>query len=227
MDFDNLNADVTRILNKHYTKGRDGHKIKYVVIHYNGGNLTVDGCYNVWQTRKASAHYQVQSDGVIGQLVWDSNTAWHAGNWVANCESIGIEHANIGNAITADCINSGAHLTAAVCRYYGLGRPEWGVNVFPHQHFSATDCPGPLRDGTYYNTQYMALAQAYYDGDEIMTDADKQDVINGVMTALKNYTYDPTGRGMNVNIFEHVKWIAASLNELRADVNTLIAKVGK
>ena len=41
-----------------------------------------------------AAHYQVEDDGTIGQLVWDSNTAWHASNWDANCRSIGVEHAN-------------------------------------------------------------------------------------------------------------------------------------
>ena len=35
----------------------------------------------------------MQSDGIVGQLVWDCDTVWHAGNWQANITSIGIEHA--------------------------------------------------------------------------------------------------------------------------------------
>lgn len=120
MDFENLNADVNKILTKHFTRGRGGYGIEFVVIHYNAGDLTVEGCYNVWQTREASAHYQVESSGRIGQLVWDGDMAWHAGNGTANRKSIGIEHANQGNTMTDACIENGAHLCAAICKYYKL-----------------------------------------------------------------------------------------------------------
>ena len=75
MDWIGLNADVERILTKHYTPGRNG-SIKAVTIHHMGGNLSIDGCYSTWQTREASAHYAVQADGTIGQLVNDWDTAW-------------------------------------------------------------------------------------------------------------------------------------------------------
>ncbi len=52
---------------------------------------------------------------------------------------------------------------AAICKAYGLGRPEWRVNVFPHRDFQATSCPGPLREGTSYHNRYMARAQQWYD----------------------------------------------------------------
>lgn len=162
MDWKNLNADVNCILSKHFTSGRGGNKINKVIIHYNAGDLTVEGCYSVWQTREASAHYQVESSGRIGQLVWDSDTAWHAGNWSANQTSIGIEHANkSGGYVTDECLDAGAHLTAAVCAYYGLGRPQWKKNVFPHSYFSATSCPGRLQDEQ--NEAYMTRAQQWYD----------------------------------------------------------------
>lgn len=163
MDWRGLNADKNMWLTKHYTAGRQGNGIQYVVIHYNAGNLTTEGCYSVWQTRQASAHYQVESDGTVGQLVHDRDTAWHAGNWQANLRSIGIEHANIGSTVTDACLESGAHLVAAICLAYKLGRPQWMRNVYPHMHFAATDCPGPLRDGTDYNRRYMDLAGRWYD----------------------------------------------------------------
>ena len=163
MDFAGLHADRNRILTKHFTPGRNGKPISSVVLHYNDGDLSIDGCYDTWQTRQASAHYQVQSDGLVGQLVWDGDTAWHAGNWDANCRSIGIEHANRGDSLTDECIESGSHLVAALCLYYKLGRPQWGVNVLPHNHFSSTDCPGPLREGTSYHDRYMARAAEWYD----------------------------------------------------------------
>ena len=161
-NWEKCEADVVKLLNKHYTKGRSGRRIQYIVEHYNAGNLTVGGCWSVWQTRQASAHYQVEDDGTIGQLVWDSNTAWHAGNWDANCKSIGIEHANRPDGtITEATLDNGAHLTAALCHLYGLGRPQWGRNVYPHKHFQATSCPGQIYESQ--RQAYIERAQYWYD----------------------------------------------------------------
>lgn len=161
-DWEKLEADVDLILDRHYTPGRSGREVDKVVVHYNAGNLTAEGCYSVWQTREASAHYQVEDGGRVGQLVWDRDTAWHAGNWDQNCRSIGIEHANRADGTVSEaCLDNGAHLTAAVCKAYGLGRPEWLVNVFPHKHFQDTSCPGQI-----YGSQkdaYIRRAQAWYD----------------------------------------------------------------
>ena len=161
MDFEGLHADKDLILKKHFTSGRGGKKIEKVVIHYNAANLSIEQCYNVWQNREASAHYQVQSDGLIGQLVHDWDTAWHAGDFNVNQTSIGIEHANRSDGtITPECLEAGAHLTAAICLFYNLGIPQWGVNVFPHKWFSPTACPGEL-----YGSQkndYIRRAQDWY-----------------------------------------------------------------
>ncbi|BAQ30517.1 N-acetylmuramoyl-L-alanine amidase [Bifidobacterium scardovii] len=163
-NWDTLEADEDMILTTHYTPGRSGRKIDKVLVHHNAGNLSIAGCYSVWQTREASAHYQVDANGRIGQLVWDADTAWHAGNWEANLTSIGIEHADISTnpwKVSDATLDNGAHLVAALCKHYGLGRPAWGVNVFPHSAFSSTECPASL-----YGSQkdaYMAKAQAWYD----------------------------------------------------------------
>ena len=162
MNWNTLDADVNKIMNIHFSKGRSGRKVNKIVVHYNAGDLTVEGCYSVWQTRPASAHYQVESSGRIGQLVWDSDTAWHASNWDVNCSSIGIEHANKADGtITEACLDNGAHLVAALCKHFGLGRPQWLVNIFPHKYFAATSCPGQI-----YGSQkdaYIQRAQQWYD----------------------------------------------------------------
>lgn len=163
-NWNTLEADVDLIMNKHYTARRSGRRIGKVIIHHNAGNLSIRGCWDVWQSRPASAHYQVQSDGKIGQLVWDRDTAWHAGNWNANTTSIGIEHADISSKpwkVSDACLDNGAHLVAAICRYYKLGRPAWGKNVFGHKNFSSTECPASLAGSQH--TAYMARAQYWYD----------------------------------------------------------------
>lgn len=162
--WENLEADENLILATHMTKGRQGCKIDKIVVHHNGGNLTGKGCYDVWQTREASAHYQVAADGRITQLVWDTDTAWHSGDWNANLTSIGVEHADISAdpwMLSEATLDNGAHLVAALCKHYGLGRPQWRVNVFPHSDFTSTACPASIAGSQ--NAAYMAKAQAYYD----------------------------------------------------------------
>lgn len=165
MDFRNLRADVELYISKHFTPGRCGCRIEFVGIHHTAAvGLTVRGCYGVWQTRPASAHYLVQSDGVIGQLVRDRDTAWALGDFDANCRSVNIEHANNGAnpwTVSEACLDSGAHLVAALCHAYGLGRPVWGRNVRPHKAFAATACPGELAGSQ--RDAYTARAQYYYD----------------------------------------------------------------
>jgi len=149
-------------MTKHYTPGRTA-KISKIVLHHNAGNLTVQGCWDVWQTRQASAHYQVQRDGLIGQLVKTTDTAWHA--TTANPSSIGIEHANAtmapGWTISDATLEAGAHLVAALCKHHGLGRPAWKVNVFPHSAFNSTACPGAIQGSQ--NQAYMTRAAYWYD----------------------------------------------------------------
>lgn len=166
MDFENLQADVNMILPTHYSSGRSGCSIDKVILHHNMGDLSVESCYNIWLNREASAHYQVESSGRIGQLVNDWDTAWHAGDWDANCTSIGIEHADCcmdPYRISDECAEAGAHLTAAICLYYNLGRPTWGINVFGHSDFQATACPASLKVGGADHDRYMNRAQEWYD----------------------------------------------------------------
>lgn len=167
-NWDTLDADVVRLMNKHYTIGRSGHRIEMVVIHHNAGILSIDQIWNVWQTRQASAHYQVESGGRIGQLVFDRDTAWHAANSNINARSIGIEVSNSGGAtadwpITNIAIEETAHLTAAICRLYKLGRPKSGTNVRFHREFTSTSCPYHLAPGGKYHNTLMDRAAYWYD----------------------------------------------------------------
>lgn len=166
--WETLQPDVYKLMNKHYTAGRGGRSINKIVIHHNGGSLTVDQIWDVWQTRQASAHYQVDTAGRIGQLVNDQDTAWHAGDWDTNTTSIGIEHAQISGTgatgpVSAKTLEEGAHLVAALCKAYNLGRPQWWRNMFPHSNFASTECPGHLHPNGSQGKNYVSRAQHWYD----------------------------------------------------------------
>ena len=167
-DWLTLQPDRVKLMNKHYTPGRGGSKLECVVVHHNAGVLSIDQIWDVWQTRPASAHYQVTSSGEIGQLVWDRDTAWHAANSWMNQRSIGIEVSNSAGPdqdwpITPTAVREAGRLIAAICLYYKLGRPNSGTNVRYHREFTSTGCPYHLAPGGKYNAALIGEAQRFYD----------------------------------------------------------------
>lgn len=168
MDYSNLIADKQYFIDRSYTSGREGHDVEFIVLHHNAGvRQSTETVGNFWEGSGTSAHYQVEADGTIGQLVHDYDTAYHAGSWEANIKSIGIEHANITGPndttpwdISDATLKYGGYLTGALCYGYGLGAPTWGWNVFPHSDFSSTACPFQLRDK--YRDLYMGYAVEMY-----------------------------------------------------------------
>lgn len=167
-DWGTCDADEVKLLGQNYASGRP-YGIDYITIHHMAGDLDADGCNRAWRASGASAHYSVDRDGVVCQHVWDGDRAYACGDGVGigsggNDRSISIEHANNSSnpwTVYPKALEEGAHLVAALCRLYGLGRPEWMGNVFPHKHWAATACPGELAGSQ--NAQYMARAQYWYD----------------------------------------------------------------
>lgn len=163
-DWETLQPDATYWMKKHYAPGRGGRKIEKIVIHHNAGNLSLKQIYDVWQIRQASAHYQIDAQGRVGQYVRDADTAWAVGGGM-NSSTISIEHANNRFApswtVSEATLDNGAHLVAALCKHFQLGPPRWGINVFPHQAFYPTACPGALAGSQ--NAAYMAHARYWYE----------------------------------------------------------------
>ena len=180
-DWKTLQPDKIKLIQKHYTQGRAGAKVEFVVLHHLAGIGRTADVWDWWQTRQASAHYVVEIDGLIGQLVWDRDTAWANANTWANQRAITIEHCNsaVGDStgwpISDKTLEEGSHLVAAVCVYYGLGRPKWNVNVFPHSKWGSTSCPHQLDTWGWYHDIYMERAGEWYDimtGDKHIEDYD-------------------------------------------------------
>lgn len=165
-DWLTVQADKVRLMGKHFTRGRAGDRIRFITRHHTAGRNTTESVWQLWQTREASAHYIVEPTGLIGQLVWDRDTAWANGDSVANRQTIAIEHSTDGGpdySISQETIINGARLAAALCRYYHLGRPEFGVNIRDHKEFSNTTCPYHLAKGGKYHDMWMAEAKRFYD----------------------------------------------------------------
>ncbi len=140
------------------------YKKKSVTIHHNGGNLSHEGVLNVWKTRPASAHFDVDASGAVAQYVLVNEYAWAVGNTQGNCETISIEMANSTGApswkVADATIQSAARLAGWLFAHVIGERPSTS-NLFQHNHWSSTDCPGPYVKNLW--TAFIKSAQEAYD----------------------------------------------------------------
>jgi hypothetical protein len=170
-----------------YSTGRGGSRIRYVVIHDIEG--TMPGAIAVFRNPRyaASAHYIVRArDGHIVQMVRESDRAWHAGHWLFNSSSIGIEHEgfayrpNGGGYYTERQYRASAELVCAIARRYDIPidrRHIVGHANVPRSRNSTTLCPdsrpcggsaGHTDPGRYWNWRlYMSLVSACVGGRDV------------------------------------------------------------
>jgi N-acetyl-anhydromuramyl-L-alanine amidase AmpD len=128
--------------------------IRYVIIHTTQGSYT--SALNWFQNPAAgvSAHYTIRSsDGQITQSVSERNIAYHAGNWIYNTQSVGIEHEGyVSNAswYTDAMYRSSAALTRSICQRYGI--PMTRARIIGHNEVPGADHtdPGPYWNWNYY-----------------------------------------------------------------------------
>jgi hypothetical protein len=137
---------------KYFTPGRQGHTIKYIVIHtlldslqggincfYDPGKWCRDP--RTKKPREVSAHYLIGKDGSITQMVHEGDTAWHAGNWQYNLESIGIEHEGFvedPNWATEEMYQASARLVRYLVDKYGIPLE----NIIGHNQVPDPEEPG-------------------------------------------------------------------------------------
>lgn len=125
-----------------FTQGRQGQKIQGVIIHWAVG--TIESANTTFQnrSRNTSAHYGVQDDTVF-QWVDDGSTAYHAGNWTVNTQTIGIEHsAQPGRDASQATLETSAQLIADLSKKHGFAINS--STVRPHNAIKATQCPGTI-----------------------------------------------------------------------------------
>lgn len=126
-----------------FTKGREDKKVNKFVIHWFGVG-TLDSADKRFQNadNKVSAHYGI-SDNTVYQWVETDNTAYHAGNWEVNTESIGIEHdATTVKKTTEATYETSSSLIAELSNKYNI--PLDTEHVVGHKTITATQCPGTI-----------------------------------------------------------------------------------
>lgn len=140
--------------------------IDMIIIHDIEGGAS--SAIQVFQTPNyaGSAHYVIDYDGSITQMVREHDVAWHAGNWDYNTRAIGIEHAGFAccpDYTTAE-YNASAALAASICSRYGV--PMDRTHVIGHY-----EVPDPNNPGLYGGVDHHTDPGAYWDWTYYMAQA--------------------------------------------------------
>lgn len=142
------------LISKNYTSGREGKPIKRILLHtYAGFDRSLYDWFNT-NNLDTSAHYAVFLDGGVERYVRDHDTAWHAGNYECNLESIGIEHQDNNkpedSKRTKELYNSSSELVAILCTVFNIPcrllskEEKWEAGIAEHNFYTNTACPGGL-----------------------------------------------------------------------------------
>lgn len=103
-----------------------------IVIHKAEGSAV--GTWSWFQNPAAqsSAHYVVDPNGSVVQMLRDQDIGWHAGNWSVNQTSIGIEQAGFTyrDDVSDAQLRGLAALTAWLCDQYGI--PKDRAHIIGH-----------------------------------------------------------------------------------------------
>lgn len=134
-----------------------------ITFHHNGGRLSLQGCLDVWKTRPASAQFDVDGQGALGQYVGVNMYAWATGNTQGNKESISIEMANatlapdylVADVTWREAARLGGWLFARV-----IGAAPTRQTVHVHHDWKSTACAGPYIDKI-REQMFQAVLAAY------------------------------------------------------------------
>lgn len=138
-------------LSPNYNKRK--YKITKITIHHMAGNLSVEGCGNVFATsaRQASSNYGVGTDGRVGLYVDEKNRAWTSSNADNDHRAVTIEVANDGGGpnwhVSDKALQTTIDLCVDICKRNGIERLNFtgdkSGNLTMHKYFTNTACPGP------------------------------------------------------------------------------------
>lgn len=136
---------------KNYTH-MENKKITKVTIHHQAGAASPEKLAQMFNgARQASSNYGISNDGVISQMVKESDRAWTSGSSWNDGQAVTIEVANSGGApdwpISPAAYNALINLCADICKRNGIipSYKEGDINqsFTLHCYYQATACPGP------------------------------------------------------------------------------------
>ncbi|MCL6437201.1 MAG: N-acetylmuramoyl-L-alanine amidase [Rubrobacteraceae bacterium] len=136
-----------------YTPGRQGVKVDTIVIHVMESSQTSAISWFQNPGAQVSAHYCLDPADAC-QMVSESDTAWHAGNWTYNLRSVGIEHRgyyNDPNNWSEALLERSAKIAAGIIHRHGI--PVDRKHIIGHGEVPGSphpNCPGPYFPWSHY-----------------------------------------------------------------------------
>ncbi len=147
-------------ISPHRTSPRN-HKIDTITIHHMAGDLSVETCGNVFQSRQASSNYGIGTDGRVAMYVQESDRSWASSNAANDHRAVTIEVANSSAGgdwpVSDKAMKSLIALCVDICTRNGIPKLNFtgdkSGNLTMHCYFAATACPGPYLKSKF---QYIA-----------------------------------------------------------------------
>lgn len=142
-------------ISPHRTSPRN-HPIDTITIHHMAGNLSVEACGNVFQSREASSNYGIGTDGRVGMYVEEKDRSWASANGANDHRAVTIEVANDGGDnwhVSDTALEKCIELCVDICKRNGIEKLNFtgnkSGNLTMHKWFIATACPGPYLEGKF------------------------------------------------------------------------------
>jgi hypothetical protein len=207
---------------------------KSVTIHHNGGRLSHEGVLEVWKTRAASAHFDIDSRGAAAQYVRVHEYAWAVGNTTGNIETISIEQCDLTLApkweVAEVTWKAAARLAGWLFAHVVEGTPRPSPSNLHYHHFwKSTDCAGPYMDLIY--AQVLAETQRWYDHfthpvtpppqEDSMSAAEVQDLKNFIEARTQAYAVANNEYTRQV-LSTATKAVLDQINEVDAETATAV-----
>lgn len=164
INYDRAVKDLIAGLNRTGHVTHRSYRKTSVTLHHNAARLSHQGVLNVWKSRPASAHFNVDSRGTVAQYVKANEYAWACGSTRGNQTSISIEMCNQtlapGWDVSDTTWRSAARLAGWLFANVIGARPT-NNNLLRHKYWYATACAGPDIDDDW--AKVLAEAQRSYD----------------------------------------------------------------
>ncbi len=151
-------------ISPHRTVNREYSKITKITIHHMAGNLTVEGCGEVFSgTREVSSNYGIDTQGRVGMYVEEKDRSWCSSNRTNDGQAVTIEVANCAGApdwpVSDAAYDTLIKLCVDICKRNGITFLNYtgdsSGNLTRHDMFANTECPGP-----YLRSKFPEIAAA-------------------------------------------------------------------
>ena len=224
------------------TSGIRTAEISKITVHHMAGNLTVEGCGEVFApySRQASSNYGVGSDGRIGCYLEEEYHPWTSASYWNDDRAVTIEVADYDLDAWSPsdaAYQSTVALCADICSRYGIEPSYTGGTdgtFTEHMMFAPTSCPGPWWHAHMY--QFIEDVKNAMEGADVVTKEDRALIAQDTWEYLYHKgmpDHDAIlGEGMDSNRYNvlNMAYIEAHkanerLDALEAKIDALSAKL--